>query len=128
KGAVLIDADGTPIIVGPGLPFLNALVVEPPAEEDDRFRHLAPEVARGEALDARADVYSLSVLGYELLAGRRYRDGMESDELFSAAMEGRAADVPASLPDPLPPLVALLSQGLAPAREQRFASMEAFKV
>ena len=33
-------------------------------------RYLAPEVLRGEAADARSDLYSLGIIAYEMLAGR----------------------------------------------------------
>jgi serine/threonine protein kinase/outer membrane biosynthesis protein TonB len=37
--------------------------------------YVAPEVARGESATARADIYALGVMLWELVAGRRYLDG-----------------------------------------------------
>lgn len=126
KGAVLITKSGTLLIVGPGLPLLNALLVHQPKDEIDRFRFLAPEAVRGEKLDARTDVYGLGVLYYELLSGHGYRRSRDGSEIFQATLEGHPPDLPGDLPDPRAELIELLRCALAPKREHRFESAHAF--
>jgi serine/threonine protein kinase len=58
-----------------------------------KFAYIAPEQARGEAVDPRADLWSMGVTMWELLAGRR---------LFRGATE--VAVLQASLSEPVPPL------------------------
>jgi hypothetical protein len=112
---VLIEETGAITLLGRGLPWIDALLAPSAAA----VRFLAPEALREEAIDARADVYSLGVIAYELLTAHPYRDGLSEDEVRRAAIEHRAPDLPGRLPDPRPDLLALLSQMLAPHRDAR---------
>jgi hypothetical protein len=123
--AVLVDPAGNLTLLGPGLPLLNGLIV--PRTGGDCARFWAPELARLEPVDERADVYSLGVLAYELLAGRRYRHSLSQADLIDAAAKNRPPDLPAQLPDPQPDILALLGKALAPHRDARFYSMDAFR-
>lgn len=56
--------------------------------------YMAPEQARGDALDARADIFAAGILLWELCAGRRLYKGTDEEMLAQA----RAGEVP-PLPD-----------------------------
>ncbi len=58
--------------------------------------YMAPEQLRGEPVDARADLFSLGILLYELAAGRRPFAGSSSAEVSSSILR-----------DPPPPLATL---------------------
>ena len=65
--------------------------------------HMAPEQAKGEPVDGRADVFALGCVLYEMLAGRRAFEGGNVAEILSRVLE-RQPDF-TRLPPGLPPLI-----------------------
>jgi eukaryotic-like serine/threonine-protein kinase len=63
-----------------------------PAEVGSPY-YVSPEQLRGEELDARADVYGVGVVMYEMLTGQRAFAGASLDEIRAAVQGG---DVPAA--------------------------------
>jgi eukaryotic-like serine/threonine-protein kinase len=82
-----------------------------------KLAYLAPEQARGDAVDARADVYALGLLLFEMLSGARYLWGESEADLLRSAMEPTPR--PAGAGDSIDALVARL---LLPRREDRLPS------
>jgi serine/threonine-protein kinase len=105
---------------------------EPPPPGRDRItrasavigspRYMAPEQIRSPAdVDARADVWALGVILFELLTGKPPFDGATLDEL-----RGRVASAPAPRVPGVPaPLQAAIHTCLAKKPEERFASVHA---
>jgi serine/threonine-protein kinase len=84
-----------------------------------KVSYMSPEQAWAWTLDARSDVYALTLVLQELLTGRVALDGDGEIDVLNRA---RAADT-APLGDDLPPeLARLIRRGLAFAPESRFAS------
>ena len=89
-------------------------------------RHISPEQIRGEHPDARSDIYSLGMLLYEAIVGKRPFDiyGQSDDEILRAQEVIPAppslflADIPKWLDD-------FLLCALAPSRSSRFQSIKA---
>lgn len=90
-------------------------------------QYFSPEQARGEAVDARTDLYSTGVLLYEMLAGR---PPFKGDTAVSVAYQhvSEKATVPS---EHNPELTAELDQvvlnALAKDREERFQTAEEFR-
>jgi hypothetical protein len=81
---------------------------------------VAPEQARGEGLDARADQFSLAALTYLLLAGRAPYD---HTSLTAAADPAPAAPMGGGLPEEVE---AVVHRGLAADRDERFPDVPAY--
>jgi serine/threonine protein kinase len=60
--------------------------------------YMAPEQARGQAVDGRADLFSLGLVMWEALAGRRAYEGRRQDELLAQARAGQVPPLPAQTP------------------------------
>ncbi len=88
--------------------------------------YMSPEQLDGDALDCRADIYSLAVVLYHLLAGRPPFDAQQQAALMHQIYHGSPPPL-AALREGLPSaLVALVEQCLAKHRDQRPASWDDF--
>jgi serine/threonine-protein kinase len=129
---LLLSFDGEVKVCDFGIAHANDAVAAGSAahEVEEALRgkagYMSPEHARGEWVDARADVFAAGIVLWELLAGRRmYKSGDGSPSLLDQA---RRADIP-----PLPPLGlpeedalrAVVAKALAVDRNTRYGSAPA---
>jgi eukaryotic-like serine/threonine-protein kinase len=82
--------------------------------------YMSPEQALGEDLDGRSDLYSLGVLFYEMITGRKPYAGVSAIDVLQQHV---TAPVP-QLPHSYVHLQSLLEGLIAKSRDDRFASAE----
>jgi class 3 adenylate cyclase len=83
--------------------------------------YLSPEQALGQLVDARCDIYSLGVLAFELLTGRKPYHANSAQELLHLHVHG---EVPL-LPPEHAQLQAVMESMMAKDREQRYPNARA---
>jgi eukaryotic-like serine/threonine-protein kinase len=88
--------------------------------------YMSPEQARGEAVDARADVFAAGIVLWELIAGRRmYKSGDGLDGLLQQARRAEIPELPRrGLPEE-DALRAMVAKALSIDRDARYPSAAA---
>ncbi|MEM9293372.1 MAG: serine/threonine-protein kinase [Acidobacteriota bacterium] len=86
--------------------------------------YLSPEQVRGEPLDGRSDLFSLGVVTFEMLSGRRPFAGDTISTLVYQILHHQPP-MPSALGPNLPPrLVQVVSKLLAKSRQERYVSAQ----
>ena len=90
--------------------------------------YAAPEQARGERVDERADIFSTGVLLYELLTGTWPFQGKTSVDVRHAVLHEDPVPLGQARPSPTPPrLQAILERALAKNPKDRYQKAEALR-
>jgi serine/threonine-protein kinase len=119
-GNVVVSFGGTAKIVDFGIARATIQLRAEDHTVAGKFNYMAPEQIRGDTLDARADIFSLGVILYELTVGRRLFRG-RPDDVKRRILDGdvpRPSEVRPELP---PTLENIILRALASDRDERYA-------
>ena len=87
-----------------------------------KFSYLAPEAALGEPVDARADIFALGIVLWEMLAGRRLFLGETDYQTVKLVQQANIPSLSRLNPDVHPDLETVLMRALAKNPDERFMS------
>jgi serine/threonine-protein kinase len=122
---IMINSDGRIKISDFGIARLDSSDLTQVGEVLGTPHYMAPEQFLGSGIDKPADLYSIGVIAYELLAGRRPFVGTTAS-VMQQALNERPVD-PSRLNPGLSPLVdRVLQKALAKKSEERFQSAQEF--
>ncbi|HWW77194.1 MAG TPA: serine/threonine-protein kinase, partial [Pyrinomonadaceae bacterium] len=87
-------------------------------------RYMSPEQARGQEVDARADVWSLGCVLYEMLAGGPPFEGETAGDVVAAVLKAEPAPLPRVAKNVPAELQRIVTRCLEKDRERRYQSAE----
>lgn len=86
--------------------------------------YMSPEQARGEALDARTDVWSLGIVLYEIFSGRLPFEQRPNHALLYAIIHSPPASLPETATDVPEAFIRVMERCLEKERDQRYENAE----
>jgi tetratricopeptide (TPR) repeat protein/tRNA A-37 threonylcarbamoyl transferase component Bud32 len=119
---VMIDAEENALITDFGIArsLSAATALTKAAGIVGTLEFMAPEQARGEAVDQRADIYAFGLMFRDMLAGRRQATGENVVAELMERMQRAPAPVRAHVPEVPEPLEAIVDRCLQPNPADRF--------
>lgn len=86
--------------------------------------YMSPEQARGLAVDARTDIFSLGALIYEMLTGKMPFKGASISDVIVSILERQPPPISELLPEAPPKLQAIVDRALAKDLEARYQTVD----
>ena len=120
---VFILDDGTVKLLDFGIAKLHTSTLTRKGDVLGSASYMAPEqVAGSESVDGRSDIFSVGVVLYELLAGRKPFHAEAPTAIIMKILHEEPASLEAAVPDLPRQLVAAVSRALAKSPDDRYAS------
>lgn len=120
---VLVSFEGEVKVVDFGI--AKAVAESPEATRGvlkGKLAYLSPEQVKGKNLDARADVFAMGLVLYELLTGRKFFDQKDTAEILEAIVRIDSTAVARGVPNVPKGLREVLRRALHAEPDQRFGS------
>jgi serine/threonine protein kinase len=118
---VLISKQGEVKVVDFGLAKATSQIeTTDPGVVKGKMSYLSPEAARGEDVDSRADIFSVGIILYELLTGKRLFYGETDYQTVELVRNARVPPIKAQNPGVEQELEDVVRRALARRKEDRF--------
>ena len=120
---VLLGVHGTAKLTDFGLArAMDRVTMTTPGVVKGKLAYVAPELVSGQRASAGSDLYSLGVVLWEALAGRRLFGQVDDMKLFMLVGQGAAAPLAEHRAGRPPALYQVIERAMARRPEERFAS------
>jgi len=120
---VLISKQGEVKVVDFGLAKATSQIeTTDPGVVKGKMSYLSPEAARGEEVDSRADIFSVGILMYEMLTGKRLFYGESDYQTVELVRNAKIPPIKAQNPEVEQELEDIVRKTLAKNKEDRFQS------
>ena len=121
---VMLTADGAVKLLDFGLAKVSDVTLTQSGVTPGTVAYMSPEQVRGAEVDARADLWALGVVMYEMLCGARPFLGEHEPVVMSAILHDEPAPLAEARPGMAAALTAIVSRLLAKNRAERYPSAE----
>ena len=116
---LIVGSEGIVKILHFGIAKLSSSGITLPGMILGTLNYMAPEQVRGEAVDARVDIFAVGAVLYELLTHRQAFPGRASSEVLDKILRGTPTPITEVYPDVDPRLVELVALALEKDRDRR---------
>src|SRR5262249_25827255 len=124
---ILLGVDGSVRLTDFGIArAVTRTVHTDPGFAKGKYAYMAPEQSFAEPVDRRADVFSMGVVGWEALTGRRLFEGRTMQEVARGGALGQIAPPSAAGAGTSSAIDRVVMTALAPWRDDRYATAGAF--
>jgi serine/threonine protein kinase len=87
-------------------------------------QYMSPEQTRGRKVDTRSDIFSLGVMLYEMIAGRKPFEGETVSDVIASILKTEPAPVAEVRPEAPSELQQIVSKALAKDRDERYQAIK----
>jgi serine/threonine protein kinase len=120
---VLISKQGEIKVVDFGLAKATSQIeTTDPGVVKGKMSYLSPEAARGEEVDASADIFAVGILLYEMLTGKRLFYGETDYQTVELVRNAKVPPIKPQNPQVEPELEDIVRKALAKRKEDRFVT------
>jgi serine/threonine-protein kinase len=117
---LVVGPEGTVKILGFGMAKLGASETTRAGTIAGTLNYMSPEQVKGVSVDARADIFAVGAVLYELLSHQQAFPGSVPDEVLSRILEGVPTPLLEFCPDIDPRLVSVVDRALEKDPDVRF--------
>ncbi len=119
---ILVAEDGTAKIADFGITLMGSSALTQDMRQLGTPAYMSPEQVNGKVLDSKADLFSLGVMTYEILAGRKPFEGVNVVSIVHAIAHAKPIPISVANPELPQALDSVMERILAKEPSDRFAT------